>query len=68
MNTTWAVVKIGPEKIQACTGFAPMTTMIPAQRFQHAFFWQRFSKELFLLFVFFQRAWHGNESCNRNVS
>ena len=25
MITTWAVVKMGPEKIQACTGFKPMT-------------------------------------------
>ena len=41
-------------KIQACMGFAPMTTTIPAQRFQHAFFWQPFSKELYLLFAFFR--------------
>ena len=32
MNTTWAVVKIRPEKIQACTGFEPMTFAIPVQR------------------------------------
>ena len=25
MNTTWVVVKIRPEKIQACTGFEPTT-------------------------------------------
>ena len=25
MITTWAVVKMGPEKVQACTGFKPMT-------------------------------------------
>ena len=25
MNTTWAVVNIGPEKIQACVGFEPLT-------------------------------------------
>ena len=25
MNTTWAVVNIGPEKIQACMGFEPLT-------------------------------------------
>ena len=25
MKTTWAVVKIRPEKIQACMGFGPMT-------------------------------------------
>ena len=28
-NTTSAVVKIEPEKIQACTGFEPMTSVIP---------------------------------------
>ena len=28
-NTTSAVVKIEPEKIQACTGFEPMTSTIP---------------------------------------
>ena len=28
-NTTSAVVKIEPEKIQACTGFEPMTSAIP---------------------------------------
>ena len=32
MNTTSAVVKIRPEKIQACTGFEPMTSAIPVQR------------------------------------
>ena len=26
MNTTWTVVKIRPENIQACTGFEPMTS------------------------------------------
>ena len=31
MNTTSAVVKIGPEKIQACMGFEPMTSAIPVQ-------------------------------------
>ena len=31
MNTTWAVVKIRPEKIQACTRFEPMTPAIPVQ-------------------------------------
>ena len=25
MNTTWAVVNIGPEKNQACMGFEPLT-------------------------------------------
>ena len=30
--TTQAVVKIRPEKIQACTGFEPMTSAIPVQR------------------------------------
>ena len=28
MCTTWAVVKIKPEKIQACTGFEPMTQVV----------------------------------------
>ena len=32
MCTTWAVVKIRPEKIQACTGFQPMTSAILVQR------------------------------------
>ena len=33
MNTTWAVVKRRPEKkIQACTGFEPMTSAILVQR------------------------------------
>ena len=32
MNTTWAIVKIRPEKIQACTGFEPMTSAILVQR------------------------------------
>ena len=33
MNTTWAVVKIRPEKKkQACTGFEPITYEIPVQR------------------------------------
>ena len=32
MNTTYAVVKRRPEKIQACTGFEPMTSAIPVQR------------------------------------
>ena len=31
MNTTKAVVKIRPEKIQGCTGFEPMTSAIPVQ-------------------------------------
>ena len=32
MCTTWAVVKIRPEKkIQACTEFEPMTSVIPVQ-------------------------------------
>ena len=30
-NTTKAVVKIRPKKIQACTGFEPMTSTIPVQ-------------------------------------
>ena len=28
MNTTWAVEKIRPKKIQACTGFEPITSVI----------------------------------------
>ena len=32
MNTTWAVVKIRPEKIQACMEFEPMTSAILVQR------------------------------------
>ena len=31
MNTTEAVVKEGLKKIQACTGFEPMTSAIPVQ-------------------------------------
>ena len=31
MNTTWAVMKIRPEKIQACTGFESMTFATPVQ-------------------------------------
>ena len=31
MNTTKAVVKIRPEKIQGCMGFEPMTSAIPVQ-------------------------------------
>ena len=31
INTTWAVEKIRPENIQACTGFEPMTFTIPVQ-------------------------------------
>ena len=31
MNTSGAIVKIRPEKIQACTGFEPMTSAIPVQ-------------------------------------
>ena len=29
MTTTYAVVKIRPENIQACTGIEPMTSAIP---------------------------------------
>ena len=32
MKTSLARVKIWAEKIQACTGFEPMTTAIPVQR------------------------------------
>ena len=32
MNTTWAVVKIRPKKIQARTGLEAMTPATPAQR------------------------------------
>ena len=31
MNTSEVVVKIRPEKIQACTGFEPMTSVIMVQ-------------------------------------
>ena len=31
MNTSEAIVKIRPEKIQACTGFEPVTSAIPVQ-------------------------------------
>ena len=31
MNTSEVVVKIGPEKIQACMGFEPMTSVIVVQ-------------------------------------
>ena len=33
VNITWAVVKIRPQKIQACTGFEPMTSAIPVPCF-----------------------------------
>ena len=33
MNTTWAVVKMKPEKIQACAGVKPMTSAILVQCF-----------------------------------
>ena len=29
--TTWAVVKIRPEKIQACTGFEPRCSALPTE-------------------------------------
>ena len=32
MCTTQAVVKISLKKIQACTGFEPMTSAMPVQR------------------------------------
>ena len=32
MNTTWAIVKLRSEEIQACMGFEPMTSPIPMQR------------------------------------
>ena len=33
VNITWAGVKTRPQKIQACTGFEPMTSAIPVQCF-----------------------------------
>ena len=33
MNTTGLIVEIRPEKIQARTGFQPMTSAIPVHRF-----------------------------------
>ena len=32
LDTTFAVVERKPEKIQACTGFKPLTSAIPVQR------------------------------------
>ena len=37
-------------------GFAPMTTTIPAQRFQHAFFLTTFLERTVFIICFFQRA------------
>ena len=33
IDATFAVVKRKPEEIQACTGFEPLTSVIPVQRF-----------------------------------
>ena len=42
INVTFAAAKRKPEKIQACTGFEPLTSAIPVQRSTNNFFFSGF--------------------------
>ena len=46
INVTFAAAKRKPEKIQACTGFEPLTSAIPVQRSTNNFFFQAFFSQL----------------------